>query len=139
MNRANLTRAVVVVLGAVAVWQTPAMVRSSLAVAREGAHSSRTERELLPGHVVGIQDVSIFPRLAALIPPSATYTVVTSDDLPQAEFAGGEAQAFADYWLQPRRFVPQNGPHDFEIVYGKVPPGAAVAEDFGNGVELVRG
>jgi hypothetical protein len=139
VSRVRLVPAVAAVLVAVAVWQTPAMLRSSLAVAREGAHSSRTERELLPGHVVGIEDVSIFPRLAALIPAHSTYTVVTSQDLPQAEFAGGEAQAFADYWLLPRRFVPQNGPHDFEIVYGKAPPGAPVVADFGNGVELVRG
>jgi hypothetical protein len=139
MNRPALVPCVALVVVAVAVWQTPGTIRSAFVVARDGAHSSRTDREVLPAHVVGIEDTSVFPKLAALMPPRSTYSIELSRDAPAAEAAGGEVQAFLVYYLLPRRAVPFAVPHMFTIFIGSVDaaPGAKVV-DVGAGVHLVE-
>lgn len=133
----RVTLAVVIGLGC---WYAPGVVRVAYDLARQGATTSRTERELLPAHVVGIEDTSVFPRLATLIPPKATYSVELSSDAPPGESAGGYVQGWLNYWLPPRRFVPQNENPDYLIFLGTVSDaaGARKVTTVGAGITLVQ-
>lgn len=140
MGRGAPASFVVAVLVGVGCWQAPGVVRSAYHVARDGAATSRMDRQLLPAHVVGIGDTSVFPRLASLMPPRSTYTVSISSDAPPGELAGGYVTGWLNYWLQPRRLVPITGRPDFEIFFGSVPKlrHARKVAAIGAGITLVR-
>lgn len=106
-----------VVLVGLAIWKSVGTYNAAESVAHHAQTRSTLDRELWPAHVVGIDDISIFPRLAELMPKSSTYTVVISPNAQAAELAGYGA-TFANYWLLPRRVV---GPLDrptYTLVFG---------------------
>lgn len=137
--RRTVVLAVGVALVSIAIWQAIGTFNAAKSVAQQARSRSRLDRELLPAHVVGIEDISIFPRLASLMPDGSTYTVVISPNAQPAELDGYGA-TFANYWLQPRRVVgPLDGPA-FTLVFGAVP--ASLKHDtttnVGGDVSLVR-
>lgn len=115
---------VVAVIGAtlvaLAIWQSIGTYNAAESVAHHAQTRSRLDRELWPAHVVGIDDISIFPRLASLMPTRSTYTVVISPDAQPAEVEGYGA-TFANYWLLPRRGVGPLDAPDYSIVFGSLP------------------
>lgn len=112
--------AIGVALVGVAIWQAIGAYNSAQSIEHHAQTRSRLDRALWPAHVVGIEDISIFPRLASLMPDDSTYTVVVSPNAQPAEL-DGYAGAFANYWLLPRRDIgPLDGP-TFTLIFGAVP------------------
>jgi hypothetical protein len=128
-----------VALVSVAIWKSIGTYNAADSLAHHAQTRSRLDRELWPAHVVGIEDISVFPKLASLMPERSTYSVVISPDAQSAELQGYGA-TFANYWLLPRRAI---GPLDrptFTLVFGAVPASLKhrPTTNVGGDVSLVR-
>jgi hypothetical protein len=131
--------AIALALVAVAIWKSFGTYDAAASVEHHAQTRSRLDRELWPAHVVGVEDTSIFPKLAGLMPDGATYTVAISPNAESAEL-DGYAGAFASYWLLPRRVIgPLDGP-TYTLVFGAIP--ASFEHDpttnVGGDVSLIR-
>jgi hypothetical protein len=139
LTRRIVVSAIGVALVGIAIWKAVGAYNAAQSIEHHAKTRSRLDRQLWPAHVVGIEDTSIFPKLASLMPSGSTYTVFISPNAQPTEL-DGYAGAFANYWLLPRRVV---GPLDdptFTLVFGTIPASFKndPATNVGGDVNLVR-
>ena len=93
---------------AAALWHAPTAFRQLDTKTASYSHATPLERSLSAAYGERI-DPRFLVRARELIPPTATYAVITGDGATGADSSALDAiTPFADYWLLPRRQVAFN-------------------------------
>jgi hypothetical protein len=102
----------------VCAWQLPDTIRQLRLDVGTARHWSQAEREAAPARSIGVPE-HVLPRVAELIPPSATFEVVTGPNVAaDAPLALAGIRALAASTLLPRRLTGDPRTADWVLSYG---------------------
>jgi hypothetical protein len=107
-----------VALLAACAWQLPDTVRQLRLDVGTARHWSDAERQAAPARYIGVPE-HVLPRAAELIPPSATFEVITGRDVEaDGALALAGIRSLAASTLLPRRLTGDPRTADWVLSYG---------------------
>lgn len=128
--------AIVLVATVIGLWRLAHDVRKLHADIANGSTLTRVGRALVPAETAQIARREIFPKAAEVMPPHASFAVLTGNGVPGQAPAGLRwVRPFAAYWLLPRRLVGDPAGADWVLSYG----GDLTGVPTGRTVELAPG